>query len=131
MNNPSNRHEPYRAFEIAGILVFFLMTFALVVVNPSPGVGVVEDIPSSEAIEAFAYAMPHQGWAPLRVYFSPFGSNSKAGKIVKYEWDLDANGRYDTDATDDGGYADYIYKKSGMYKITLRVTDDQGNVATD
>jgi PKD repeat protein len=82
-------------------------------------------------IAAYAIAMPNQGWAPMTVYFSAFGSASQAGRIVKYEWDLDANGFYDTDATRSGGYASYHYAKPGEYTVTLRVTDDQGNVATD
>ncbi len=130
MGKLSSMRDPYRTLETACIVLFMLATVVLVAANPSPGLGVVEGIPPNEAVEAYAYAMPQQGWAPLTVYFSPFGSHAKGGRIVRYEWDLDANGRYDTDATGAGGYASYTYKKSGTYKVTLRVTDDWGHTAT-
>jgi len=123
--------ESYRLFEVALVFVFLLAATALVIFNPSQGINRVEAIPSSAVIQAYALAMPAEGWSPLAVYFSAFGSQSSAGSIVKYEWDLDANGRYDTDATAEGGYASYVYKKSGDYLVTLKVTDAQGNAATD
>lgn len=126
-----SKHDLCRYFELAALLIFIPTTALIIIFNPSPGVGIVEEVPSSEIVQAYAYAMPADGWAPLTVYFSAFGSTSTAGSIVKYEWDLDANGRYDTDATREGGYAKYIYKKSGEYRITLKVTDDKGNVAID
>lgn len=125
------KREPYRIVEVVLIFIFLLVTTALVIVNPSQGVGVVEDLPPSEVIQAYAYATPMKGWSPLMIYFSAFGSQSSAGDITKYEWDLDANGTYDTDATAQGGYVNYLYKRSGEYKITLKVTDAQGNTATD
>jgi len=75
--------------------------------------------------------MPHQGWVPLKTYFSAFGSRSQNGKIILFEWDLDGNGLFDTDATETGGYASYVYAKPGDYQVTLRVTDEQGGTATD
>lgn len=121
----------YRKTEIAVLLAFVVVTLLLVAFNPSQGVGIVEALPSNETIQAYAYAMPAEGWSPLIVYFSAFGSQSSAGEIVKYEWDLDGNGIYDTDATENGGYVSNLYKKSGEYTVTLKVTDAQGNSATD
>lgn len=126
-----NKCELYRFVEVAVILAFMVATAVIVVVDPSPGAQAVKAIPPSSVVRAHAYAMPHQGWAPLTVYFSPFGSSSTMGRIVKYEWDLDANGRYDTDATGQDGYSTYIYKKSGTYRVGLKVTDEQGNTAAD
>ncbi|MEW5941759.1 MAG: CotH kinase family protein, partial [Chloroflexota bacterium] len=123
--------ESYRLLEVALILLFLLATTALALFNPSQGINRVEAIPSSAVIQAYALAMPAEGWSPLTVYFSAFGSQSSAGNIVKYEWDLDGNGRYDVDATAEGGYARYVYKKSGDYLVTLKVTDAQGDAATD
>ncbi len=88
-------------------------------------------MPSSEALQAHAYAMPASGWSPLTVYFSAFGSLGGTGSSLRYEWDLDGNGRYDTDSTQSGGYVSYLYKKPGDYTITLKVTDELGNSATD
>jgi spore coat protein CotH len=123
--------EPYRIFEITLVFAFLLGTTTLALFNPSQGIGVVEVVPSSAVIQAYALAMPAEGWSPLTVYFSAFGSQSSAGEIVKYEWDLDGNGRYDVDATAEGGYVNYVYKKSGDYLVTLKVTDAQGDIATD
>ncbi len=123
--------EPFRMIEAVLLAAFVLVVLVILILNPSQNISLVEDVPSSETIQAYAYAMPAEGWSPLTVYFSAFGSTSSAGQIIRYEWDLDGNGRYDTDATEDGGYVSYLYKKSGTYAITLRVTDERGNVATD
>ncbi len=78
-----------------------------------------------------ANAMPNQGWTPLIVYFSAFGSSSEHGDIVSYEWDLDGNGLFDTDATAGKGYTSYSYAKPGEYLVKLRVVDSKGHTATD
>jgi len=75
---------------------------------------------------AYAYCMPHQGWAPLKTYFSPFGSEAEEGHIVRYEWDLDGDGVFEVDATDANGYTQRTYKKAGEYIAALRVTDNRG-----
>jgi len=123
--------DRYRLFEVGGVFAFLLAVAGLLIFNPSPGIGVTTNPLENTSIEADALAMPNQGWAPLRVYFSPFGSASQVGEIIHYEWDLDANGRYDTDATPSGGYVSYTYNQPGTYNVTLRVTDDHGNYATD
>lgn len=85
----------------------------------------------SPQVTAQATGMPNQGWAPLTVYFSAYGSQANLSEIRRYEWDLDGNGQFDFDATADAGYASYLYSKPGEYHITLRVTDTQGRTATD
>ena len=127
----SREGELWRRFEVGGIVAFVLVVGLLPVFNPSSGAAQVGGGASSVRIEACAIAMPNQGWAPMTVYFSAFGSESEAGRVLRYEWDLDANGLYDTDATAQGGYARYHYAKPGLYVVTLRVTDVQGNTATD
>ncbi|MBN1812033.1 MAG: CotH kinase family protein, partial [Anaerolineae bacterium] len=121
----------YRFVEVASIGGFVLVVAAVVLANPSQGRGVVEQAGPGAGIASYAIAMPNQGWAPMTVYFSAFGSASQAGRIVRYDWDLDANGFYDTDATTSGGYVSYRYAKPGEYTVTLRVTDERGNTATD
>lgn len=91
--------------------------------QPSPAV-------ESPAVQAIASAMPGQGWAPLRVYFSAFGSGADGAEVIRYEWDLDGDGQLDFDATAQGGYANYLYSKPGAYTITLQVTDALGRFAT-
>jgi spore coat protein H len=125
------KRDRYRLFEVGSIFAFLLVMAALLIFNPSPGIGVTTDEPLNASIEAYAIAMPSQGWAPLKVHFSAFGSASQVGEIIRYEWDLDANGRYDTDATPSGGYVSYTYNQPGTYNVTLRVTDERGNLATD
>ncbi len=88
-------------------------------------------LPANSAVVAQASAMPNQGWMPLTVHLSAYGSSSPDAAIVRYEWDLDGNGRFDYDATGQGGYAFYLYAKPGTYTVTLRVTDAQGRFATD
>jgi spore coat protein CotH len=122
--------EVYRLVEVASVVAFVLVVGVLVLANPSQGRGVVEQAAAAD-VQAYAIAMPNQGWAPMTVYFSAFGSTSSAGRIISYEWDLDANGYYDTDATAAGGYTSYYYAKPGEYNVTLRVADEQGNTATD
>jgi len=124
--------SPYRIVEISFIFLFIAATVALVILLPSqPGMseGVATSSGISEAsgtVSAIASYMPIQGWTPLSVNFSAYGSYSTNGSIVKYEWDLDGNGRFDTDATSDGGYTSYSYLDNGVYMVNLRVTDEKG-----
>jgi spore coat protein H len=123
--------ENFRIFEFGAIILFVIVGTVIIFLNPSQG-AVSNDFPNIlTEVDVYASAMPHQGWAPLTVYFSPFGSQSSGAEIVKYEWDLDANGLFETDATAMGGYADYDYAKPGEYAVSLRVTDAQGNQAVD
>lgn len=82
--------------------------------------------PPDANILVYAYALPNKGWAPLKVYFSAFGTRDPQGKILRYEWDLDGNGFFETDATAAGGYATYVYSKPRDYTISLRVTNADG-----
>jgi PKD repeat protein len=71
---------------------------------------------------------PAQLGAP--VTFNASASSDSDGSIAKYEWDLDGNGTYETDA---GGTATTMqaYSTPGTRTIRLRVTDDDGATATD
>ena len=122
-------HDPLRIFEIIIIALFVVGALVWIVVSatsvPAPSPPKVES-----NIQVYAYALPNRGWAPLTVYFSAFGTNDPDGQIIRYEWDLDGNGSFESDATSQGGYASYIYTKPRDYVITLRVTNDQGATAT-
>ena len=111
-------------------LAVVLATLALFS-NPTRSGVISGEIQARTDMTAQANAMPHQGWAPMTVYFSAFGSRAASGEILRYEWDLDGNGVFDTDATSDGGYASYTYAKPGEYVVTLRVVDQTGARATD
>jgi PKD repeat protein len=130
-HSKSEDSERYRLVEAGSIFAFVSTVFLILLLNPTTSQSKAVQVESRIEIEAQAIAMPNQGWAPMTVYFSPFGSTSQAGIIAKYEWDLDANGVYDTDATREGGYVSYDYAKPGEYTVALKVTDEQGNIATD
>lgn len=118
-----------RIFEIIVIALFVAGGLAWVVISASSTAAVVP--PQTESsLQVYAYAMPHHGWAPLTVYFSAYGSNDPNGKIVRYQWDLDGNGSFETDATVQGGYASYVYTKPRQYTVTVKATNDQGETAT-
>lgn len=120
-----------RHLEVATILFLTIISGTLLLVNQlsaSPTVSVVLESPE---VYAQASAMPNQGWAPLMVYYSAFGSQADGTAIVRYEWDLDGNGSFEFDATSHGGDANYLYSKQGDYIITLRVTDELGRIGTD
>jgi len=124
--------EHFRKLEIAGIFLFSAFSLVVLFLAPKqPAIVPTTDSPQSSKIIAQANAMPHQGWAPMATYFSAFGSKSQNGEIILYEWDLDGNGLFDTDATSMDGYTSYNYVKPGEYLVTLRVTDSQGQTMTD
>lgn len=102
--------------EVAAIILFVFVSGAtLLVYQVQSGTSVVVAQESLQ-VTAQANAMPNQGWAPLTVYYSAFGSRADNAPIVSYEWDLDGNGAFDFDATGQGGYASYTYSKPGEYE---------------
>jgi spore coat protein H len=115
--------------ELAAIVVFILISVILLISSilqtdlsqPAPVI--------DASIQATAFAMPNNGWAPLTVYFSAFGTKSTNGAIIRYEWDLDGNGSFETDATANNGYTFYTYSKAGDYVISMRATDLNGGSA--
>ena len=129
--NNFNKTQRYRFFEISVVFLFLIATVLLIVFLPNKTTfsQINNQNPKKGEIKAIASVMPISGWTPLTVYFSAFGSYSKNGKIIKYEWDIDGNGRIDTDATADDGYVEYAYLDNGNYNVTLQITDETG--ATD
>ncbi len=118
-----------RIVEIAIIALFVVSALVWIVLSVSSAPAAT---PSQNAshLQVYAYALPHRGWAPLTVYFSAYGSHATTGEIVRYQWDLDGNGSFETDATAEGGYASYVYTKPRQYTITVKVTGEQGETAT-
>jgi spore coat protein H len=120
-----------RWLEIAAIALSVVVGLGILVASLlSGGKRAAAGVESAEVF-AQASAMPNQGWAPLMVYFSAYGSRASGATIIRYEWDLDGDGQLDFDATTQGGYANYLYSKPGDYTIMLRVTDAQGRFSTD
>ncbi len=112
--------------ERISILGFMLLGLAVVlVVSVYPPATPVE-LTLTPTIQAFAWAMPNQGWAPLTVYLSPFGSRGAQATGLQYEWDLDGDGRFETDATWTEGYTQHTFIRAGEHTIQLRVRNAQG-----
>ena len=60
--------------------------------------------------------------------FDASSSSSAMGKIIRYEWDWDSDGSYDT-AVEVPEIMNR-FSKEGPYKVTLTIVDDQGNRAS-
>jgi len=118
-----------RIVEIVIIALFVVSALVWVVLSVS-SVPAATLSQNASHLQVYAYALPHRGWAPLTVYFSAYGSQATKGEIVRYQWDLDGNGSFETDATAEGGYASYVYTKPRQYTITVKVTGEQGETAT-
>lgn len=131
MNQAWVEKDWLRIFEIWIIALFIVGGVIWVAIGSFSSSGPASTSPQvDENIQVFAYAMPNTGWAPLTVYFSAYGSNDPDGQIVRYEWDLDGNGFFESDASAEGGYASYVYTKPRDYTISVRVTNDKGATAT-
>lgn len=122
--------EPPRSRIIKGLLLIGLLACIFTVLGLAPDQTSSPADSTPDTLLAFAYVMPDDGWAPLTVYLSPFGSRDLAGRIVRYEWDLDGDGSYETDATSTGGYARTLYTRPRTYTPSLRVTNSRGEQAT-
>lgn len=112
-----------------GVILAFLVAALTLLIVAVPRTSPASTGPPDPTIEVFANSMPNTGWIPLTVYFSSFGSADPVDDLVRFEWDLDGNGSFETDATDTDGYTAYTYAKPGEYLVSLRVTDSAGNTA--
>jgi hypothetical protein len=54
--------------------------------------------------------------------------NDPDGKIVKWEWDLNGDGKYDLASTENGRFQ-YTFSKVGTFNLVLRVTTADGMAA--
>ena len=75
-------------------------------------------------VAAYA-AQPNPAIAGLPVHFDAAAAKDTDGSIVKYEWDLDGNGTYETD-TGATASTDHTYSAVGTVQTRLRVTDNSG-----
>jgi len=79
--------------------------------------------------DASATAVPNRGNPPLAVSFTGFGTD-KDGTITSFDWDFEGDGTWDVTGAADGA-ATHTYNSTGNYNAVLRVTDNDGNTATD
>lgn len=120
-----------RNLETLSIALFVVASLVVLVAGARQAQPQAVSAPPDPGLTAQASAMPGQGWMPLTVYFSAYGSRAASPGALRYQWDLDGNGKLDFDATSQGGYARYVYARPGDYTVTLRVTDARGRSATD
>ena len=76
-----------------------------------------------------ASALPDDQMALVgeRVHFDGGSSSDPDGRIVRYEWDCDGDGSYESS----GRKTSHVYSSEGNYVAGLRVTDDLGATGTD
>ncbi|MET0558381.1 MAG: PKD domain-containing protein [Solirubrobacterales bacterium] len=79
-------------------------------------------------VAAFA-TNPNPVAAGIQTSFDANASTDPDGAVVKYEWDLDGNGSYETD-TGSTPTASTSFAEAGDHQVGLRVTDDGGATAT-
>jgi PKD repeat protein len=74
-------------------------------------------------------ATPTTAQSGVAIAFDASASSDPDGTVAKYEWDLDGNGSYETDA---GASAktSHAFPAAGTVIVGLRVTDDSGATAT-
>jgi cytochrome c len=70
-------------------------------------------------------ADPTKGRAPLTVRFTSQGTTDPDGDRLRYAWDLDGNGTPDSTRPN----PTFTYRREGVYRATLNVTDQQGRSA--
>jgi hypothetical protein len=131
MRSDWNKAPVRQRLEIVSIVIFAVLAGALLIASLVTTRSPLPTATEDPAVTALASAMPDDGWAPLLVNFSAYGSAVEGAAIVRYEWDLDGDGSYDFDATQQEGYASYLYSHEGEFNIHLRVTDSLGRFDTD
>jgi YD repeat-containing protein len=70
-------------------------------------------------------AVPNPSQVNTAVTFDGSGSSDADGSVVRYEWDLDGNGTFETN-TNATPTTSKAYATGGSYTVGLKVTDDTG-----
>ena len=78
---------------------------------------------------AFASSPAPLAYVGQAVSFDGSGSSDTVGTITDYKWDLDGSGNFATD-TGTTPKTTFTYNSPGVYNVTLRVTNDQGQSTT-
>lgn len=93
--------------------------------DASTTVEIVVNEPPNVAPTAVASASVLEGQVPLTVTFDGTGSSDSDGTIAGYAWDF-ADGNNGV-----GGTIERIFEVAGTYEVSLTVTDDDGDTASD
>jgi PKD repeat protein len=94
----------------------------------SPNPALVSELPVLTQARA-ARAVDVEAFGRNPVTFNAAASTDNSG-IVKYQWDLDGNGSYETNAGT-AKTTSRSYSQPGSYAIHLKVTDDEGKTDTE
>ena len=94
------------------------------------GTDSVEIIVANKPPSAVLNADYYKGDAPLTVNFDASGSTDLDGDIIRFEWDLDADGTFEYNSGIDPA-AHYTYDNTGSYSVSVKVTDDDEDSSTD
>lgn len=89
-----------------------------------PGPGPEPPPPPNVPPSAFFVFSPTSGLYPLVVRFNASNSKDSDGSIASYQWNFGDGG------TGTGKIVSHEFKKEGRFKITLKVTDDDGDSDT-
>ncbi|MBN2881363.1 right-handed parallel beta-helix repeat-containing protein [Candidatus Woesearchaeota archaeon] len=66
------------------------------------------------------------GMVPYTVLFNAKNSSSDFGEIIRYDWNFnESNNKYSQ--TDNGRLVGHMFNSSGIFNVSLTVTDEQGN----
>ncbi len=90
---------------------------------------VVEYVQANIPPQAILTANPTSGNAPLMVEFDASGSSDADGEIVRYWWDANGDGEFESITT--GSLLSFTYLDAGVYNATVAVEDDEGAISID
>jgi hypothetical protein len=91
---------------------------------------VVNGRPANQIPVASFKVAPNPANRDQRVLFDATGARDPDGLIVKYEWDLDGNGTFETNSQNNPR-VQRSYATAKVYNVKLRVTDNLGAVSTE
>lgn len=84
--------------------------------------------PAGGTVASFTFS-PDSPGAGIAVQFNGQPSSTAPGhRIVKYEWDFNGDGAFETTST--SPTAQYTFPNTGTFRVTLRVTDDGGTISS-
>ena len=91
---------------------------------------VVNAKPANQVPVATFRVTPNPVKPDTRVLFDATGARDPDGTVVKYEWDLDGNGTFETNSQNNPR-VQRSYATPKVYNVKLRVTDNLGAVSVD
>ncbi len=84
---------------------------------------------SNVAANAKMTATPEAGSVPLTVKFSAAESKDADGSIIRYEWDMDANGEFDDEVGPNAVEVEKTFYQIGDHVVKVRITGANNDFA--